>query len=192
MPDIQYKTAQARIEVKEDSDSGKLHIKAYACAFNNVDSYGDIIAPHACDAWLASAEADRTALCYQHDMSDVIGVITNKGTDEYGLWIEADILPTTSGKDVQVLLKGGAINEFSIGYYTKDCHWEIKDGEDVRILDNISIAEVSPVTRAANPRAVLVDMKSEDGMLRRMSDDELIGMIEKVNAEIARRIIMNF
>ena len=188
MDDIQYKTAGGRLEIKSDSE-GKLHIRGYACAFGNVDSYGDIIDGKACDAWLASEDAARVALCYQHDMGDVIGVITDKGVDEYGLWFEADILPTASGRDVQVLIKGDAIREFSIGYYAIDYHWEMRDGRDVRVLDNIRIVEISPVTRAANPKAVLTDMKSEGGMLSRMTYDELMEMRGSIDNEIAARII---
>ena len=141
-----------------------LHIRAYALVFCNVDSYGDIIAPKACDAYLASEEASRTKLCYQHNLSDVIGVITDKGVDEKGMWFEADILPTTLGKDVATLMKAGAINEISIGYWATEYHYEKREGYDheLRILDAITIAEISPVTRAANPQAVVTAIKAEE------------------------------
>ena len=128
MKRIQFKAAQqgaqetkftdARLELKADGlgEGVLLHIKAYALAFGNIDSWGDIIEPGACDAFLKSAEADRMALCWQHDMRTVIGKITNKGVDEHGMWIEADILDTTAGRDAAVLLKAGAVKEFSIGY----------------------------------------------------------------------------
>ena len=160
---IQYKGIARAIECKEDADKGILHIKAYALAFDNVDSYGDVIAATACDEFLKSENASRIKLCYQHDRNEVIGVITDKGTDAIGMWIEADILPTTTGKDVQTLLKAGAINEFSIGYWADEYHYEKREGYqyDVRVLDAITVIEVSPVTRAANPKAVITDMKKE-------------------------------
>ena len=42
-------------------------------------------------------------------------------------------------------------------------HFEKVDGYayDIRVLDAITIVEVSPVTRAANPQAVLIDAKNE-------------------------------
>lgn len=190
MDNLQYKSTDGRFEIKSEGEDGRLHIRGYACAFNNVDSYGDIILPKACDDWLASDDAARVALCYQHDMSDVIGVITGKGADAYGLWFEADILPTAAGRDVQVLMKAGAIREFSIGYYVTDSHWDVRDEKEIRVLDAIRIAEISPVTRAANPRAVLVDMKSERGMLSGLNDDELLEMRASVDREIARRVIV--
>ena len=163
MKELQYKSICRPIEEKAQGEDGKVHIKAYALVFGNVDSYGDIIAEGACDAFLLSEDADRMRFCYQHNTNEVIGVITAKGVDETGMWIEADILPTSTGKDVGTLIKGGAINEFSIGYYANEYHFEKRTGYDyeLRILDAITIVEVSPVTRAANPQAVLIEAKAE-------------------------------
>lgn len=195
MDNLEYKSIKGRLELKEDGkDSGRLHIRAYALAFNNVDSYGDVIMPTACDAWLASDEAARVALCYQHDMSDVIGIITDKGVDAYGMWFEADILPTTEGKDVQILMKAGAISEFSIGYYVVNAHYDIRDEKEYRILDEIRVVEISPVTRAANPKAVMVDMKADavaDGLhLSEMSDGRLVQLRKDIEEEILKRTIL--
>ena len=158
METLQHKSISGQIQVKEAREDGILSIRAYACVFGNVDSWNDIIVPTACDEFLNSKEADRMRLCWQHNMDDVIGRITAKGADGYGVWIEADILPTTLGKDVQTLVRGEAINELSIGYKTIRHHY---DG-DVRILDEIIIREVSLVSIAANPLAVITDMKAEE------------------------------
>ena len=161
---LEQKQIAARLEVKGESEGGILHIKAYGLAFGNIDSYGDIIMPGACDAFLASDKADRMALCYQHDFSTVIGKITDKGVDDYGMWIEADILPTTAGKDAAILLKSGAVKEFSIGYRADKYHYENREGYnyEIRIIDALTVYEVSPVTVAANPSAVLVSAKNRD------------------------------
>ena len=162
--EMQSKATLASIEVKSAENSDTLHIRAYALAFGNVDSWGDIIAEGAVDEFLKSENYGRMALCYQHNRSEVIGVITDAGVDAKGMWIEAEILPTTTGKDVQTLIKAGAIKEFSIGYYADKYHYEKMEGYpyEVRVLDAITVIEVSPVTRAANPEAVLIDAKNED------------------------------
>ena len=181
---LQYKSHAGGIEVKSKKDDGTL-------AFGNIDSYGDIIKTGACDKWLRSEDSKRCALCYQHDIRNVIGVITEKGVDDKGLWIEADILPTQQGKDVQILLQAGAIKEFSIGYYADTYTYGKEDGQDVRYLEEISIVEVSPVTRAANPLATLTDMKAEDmaGSLAAMPEAQLSSLHDAVEEEIAKRII---
>lgn len=160
---LENKYGDARIEIKSEKEGGILHIKAYALAFGNIDSWGDIIMPGACDDFLKSDAADRMALCYQHDRSTVIGKITDKGVDDYGMWIEADILPTTAGQDAAILLKSGAIKEFSIGYRADRYHYEKREGYEyeIRILDAITVYEVSPVTIAANPAAIIVSAKAD-------------------------------
>ena len=174
MKELQYKSICRPIEEKAVGEDGKVHIKAYALVFGNVDSYGDIIAPSACDAFLSSENADRMRLCYQHNATEVIGVITGKGVDETGMWIEADILPTSTGKDVGILIKGGAINEFSIGYYADEYHFEKRAGYEyeLRILDAITVIEVSPVTRAANPQAVLIEAKAEEENAHDLNEEQ--------------------
>lgn len=160
----EFKHTDARLEFKADglADGVLLHIKAYALAFGNIDSWGDIIEPGACDAFLKSAEADRMALCWQHDMRTVIGKITDKGVDDHGMWIEADVLDTSAGRDAAVLLKAGAVKEFSIGYRADQYEWRKVDGYDydIRILKAITVHECSPVTKAANPEAIVISAKS--------------------------------
>ena len=197
MKETQYKTNLHDVEIKSTSEDGKtLHIRAYACAFGNIDSWGDIIDPAACDDFLKSENADRMKLCYQHDSHEVIGVITDKGVDAYGLWIEADILDTTTGLDVQKLIKAGAINEFSIGYFADKFRYEKREGYDyeIRILEAITIVEVSPVTRAANTKAILLDAKSEKEMassLQTMNAEDFQALKDAVDNEFARRLLAN-
>lgn len=199
----EFKNYNFDLEVKEMREDGACHIKAYALAFGNIDSYRDIIVPTACDEFLKSEMADRMALCYQHDIHSVIGKITAKGTDEKGMWIEADILPTTLGKDVIMLIKAGAVREFSIGY-TAD-RWSYDEKEEVRYLEAITIYEVSPVTIASNPEAVLVSAKEQEQKvevkeeknepqekaLDTMSDEELDDLASRVEQEQARRFFGN-
>lgn len=193
--ETQYKSHIHAVEVKAASEDGKvLHIKAYACAFGNVDSWGDIIEHGACDAFLQSEDAKRMKLCYQHDSHEVIGVITDKGVDAIGMWFEADIIDTATGLDVQKLIKAGAIDEFSIGYYADKFRYEKRDGYDyeVRILEAITIVEVSPVTRAANPKAILLDAKSDKEMassLQTMDREDFQALKTAVDNEFARRVL---
>lgn len=187
---IKYKAHTHSVEIKSEAD-GKLHIKGYACAFGNIDSYGDIIEPTALDDFLKTDEAGRIRLCYQHSMHEVIGVITDKGVDGYGMWFEADIIDTTTGIDVQKLIKAGAINEFSIGYYTDEWHEGKLDQTYVRYLDKIRIAEISIVSRAANPKAILLDAKSEEWKtgLQAMTDEDFERLHAAVKEEYARRVL---
>lgn len=193
---LETKQGDARLEVKADGEGGILHIKAYALAFGNIDSWGDIIMPGALDEFLKSDDADRMALCYQHERRTVIGKITDKGVDDYGMWIEADILPTTAGQDAAVLIKSGAIKEFSIGYRADRYHYEKREGYeyDIRILDAITVYECSPVTIAANPDAIIVSAKADPNHInnpkpqKTMTPEEIKAMRESIEKEINEKI----
>ena len=103
---LENKFGDARVEVKASGEDGILHIKAYALAFGNIDSWGDIIMPGACDEFLKSEDADRMALCYQHDRRTVIGKITDKGVDDYANTFTYTLNDNTSASAVQVKLFG--------------------------------------------------------------------------------------
>ena len=197
---LEYKTCL--ISEKAEKEDGSLHIKFYACCFGNIDSWGDIILAGACDAFLVSDDANRMKLCYQHDRTAVIGVITSKTADDHGLLVEADILPTTLGKDVIMLIKSGALNEFSIGYYPDKYHFEKLEGvaDDVRVLEAITIREASIVSFAANPEAVLISAKNEENkdnkpdmasIISGASDEELESMAAQIEEEKLNRLIVN-
>lgn len=193
---LETKQGDARLEVKADGEGGILHIKAYALAFGNIDSWGDIIMPGALDEFLKSEDADRMALCYQHERRTVIGKITDKGVDDYGMWIEADILPTTAGQDAAVLIKSGAIKEFSIGYRADRYHYEKREGYeyDIRILDAITVYECSPVTIAANPDAIIVSAKADPNHInnpkpqKTMTPEEIKAMRESIEKEATEKV----
>jgi len=195
---LEQKYGDARLEIKasEGGEGVALRIKAYGLAFGNIDSWGDIIMPGACDKFLASEEADRMALCWQHDRATVIGRITDKGVDDYGMWIEADILPTTAGNDAAILIKSGAVKEFSIGYRATKYHYEKREGYDydIRILEEIEVLEVSPVTIAANPKAIIVSAKSDPNhkplniKSKTMTPEEINAMRESIEKEASEKV----
>ena len=54
---IQYKNIASDIEIKKVKEDGVLSIRAYALAFGNIDSYGDIIKPGACDKTASAARS---------------------------------------------------------------------------------------------------------------------------------------
>ena len=170
MKELKTKLNVSDIEIKAE-ESGKLHIKGYACVFGNIDSYGDIIMPTALDEFLKSDESKRIKFLFNHSFKDIID--------------------TECGKDVIKLIKAGAINEFSIGYYADAWREGKEDDTYVRYLDAISIAEISIVTRAANPLAVLIDAKSEQVQtaLKSISDEDFEKLHNAVKDEYARRVL---
>ena len=74
--DIQFKNHAGSIEVKKEKDDGTLSIRAYALAFGNIDSYGDIIKAGAWSDWsLYSEEIATFGEDHVYDQTDAKGFI---------------------------------------------------------------------------------------------------------------------
>lgn len=140
-------------------DSGNLIISGYGAFFGNLDSYKDIIAAGAFAETLIE-KRDRIAFCYQHDIWNPIGKIQDIKEDDKGLWLK--VMLSAAEDDIQTKVKEGILKEMSIGYRVVDSSEEIRNGETIRILKKINLYEISLVTIAANPLAVIQSMKSDE------------------------------
>jgi len=199
MAKLEYASMPVRIEQKSEGANGMLHIVGYGCAFNNIDRVDDIIVPTACDEFLKSEYLPSMQFCYQHNPDQIIGKFDYDSihTDDKGLYFEADLLPTSWGKDAQVLIEADMLKTFSIGYYVKECHRERRDNKDIRVLDNIYISEISVVSRPANPEAVLISAKDDptapeqEQGYQSKTTEELERMRTDIDAELFSRYIGN-
>lgn len=184
MKDLSFKSFDF-LETKAD-DSGNLTITGYGAVFGNVDSVGDIIEKGAFAKTLID-NSGRIAFCYQHDIWNPIGKIIEIREDEKGLWIK--VMISAAEDDIQTKIKEGILKEMSIGYRTINSRNEIRDGKDVNILSEIKLYEISLVTIAANPLAMIEDMKSEERQsLIEKEFNRLIAIVknENVNFEIMK------
>ena len=179
-------------EIKVEQKDTNLYIEGYGAYFGNVDSYGDVIKAGAFAPFLASEDAQRVKLCWQHNFDDVIGVIEEMREDDRGLWFRAKISNTTLGKDAATLIEDGALNEFSIGYGTKAAEYpseeETRASGVQRILTDIYLYEISLVSRAANPKATLEGAERKQESINQNPDEEmeqeLKNQLDALQAEI--------
>jgi hypothetical protein len=179
-------------EIKVEQKDTNLYIEGYGAYFGNVDSYGDVIKAGAFAPFLASEDAQRVKLCWQHNFDDVIGVIEEMREDDRGLWFRAKISNTSLGKDAATLIEDGALNEFSIGYGTKAAEYpseeETRASGVQRILTDIYLYEISLVSRAANPKATLEGAERKQESINQNPDEEmeqeLKNQLDALQAEI--------
>jgi HK97 family phage prohead protease len=155
MDTLQFKDFQIQ-EVKQEGKG--LTISGYGAMFGNIDSYGDIIEKGAFAETIAERK-ERIAFCSQHDITNPIGKILDIKEDEKGLWIEVKISDAEEG--IKTKVREGILKEMSIGYRTVDSKEETRDGKQVNILTKIKLYEISLVTVAANPLAIIEGMKAE-------------------------------
>lgn len=153
---LQFKNFEI-LETKKEDD-GRLTITGYGAYFNNIDSYGDIILPGAFAKTLIDRKG-RIAFCYQHDIWNPIGKIEEIYEDDKGLKVVVKL--SAANEDIQTKVKEGILKEMSIGYRTINSRSEIQNGIEVNLLTEIKLIEISLVTVAANPLAVIETMKSE-------------------------------
>ena len=194
--DYEIKRAQEVKAVREDSN---LFIEGYASVFGVVDSYNDIVVQGAFTNTLIN-DAKRVKFCWQHNMDDVIGKIIEMREDDRGLWFKAKISNTSKGKDVAILVEDNALDEVSFAYRTKK--YLMDEETDIRKLLEVELIEISLVTRAANPQAVITgtEKKSEEEKLaeavetifskvENLSDDDLVRLKVKIDNDYTKRIL---
>jgi len=144
-------------QVKADSDD-ELIIEGHGAVKGNIDSYKDVITDGAFKKTIKE-QGDRIAFCYQHDIYNPIGKIQEIKEDGRGLWLKVKI--SDAENDIKTKIREGILKEMSIGYSVMDAKRGEQEGEDVNFLTEIKLYEVSLVTIAANPLAMIESMKSD-------------------------------
>lgn len=85
--------------------------------------------------------------------------------DAAGLFFEGKISDTSLGRDVLTLLRDGVLTEMSIGFDV--IKHESDRGRGMRLLHEVRLWEISPVTWAMHPMAAIDDVKSIRSMRER-------------------------
>lgn len=140
-----------------DIDEANGIIKGYGSYFNNIDSDGDVIMQGAYAKTLKE-NGHRVRYVNQHRIDQPLGKFSELGENMDGLYFVAEIPKTRLGQDVLLLMKSGVITENSVGIVP------ILKGmrpDGVRELKEVKLYEISAVTLAANPMAMITDAKGE-------------------------------
>lgn len=169
------------LEIKSAPDSeGKF--TAYVSIFGTPDSYREIVAPKAFDASLAATAAAgrKIPICWQHNMSEPIGVWDSLTPDAKGLLGEGtlwtDVAPYA--RIAQRGMAAACITGCSIGYFVTADSWN--EAERTRTLTGIELVEASVVTDPAHADARIDVVKAK------LAAGERITEIEFENALIEK------
>jgi HK97 family phage prohead protease len=157
---METKRFNVAAEIKAVDDSGI--IEGYGSVFGNLDSYSDIVAPGAFAKSLEEAKASgrMPAMLWQHNQEEPIGVWTEMREDDRGLFVKGKLADTQRGKEARELIKLGALTGLSIGYTTRS--YQVDRENDSRVLTDVQLWEVSPVTFPANSEARITGVKASD------------------------------
>lgn len=145
-------------EIKTISETGAF--TGYASVFGNEDLWGDIVVA---GAFSKSIAVKKPAMLWQHNSGEPIGVWAVIKEDDKGLYVEGQLLidGVAKAKEAYELLAAKAISGLSIGYRAVSWEWRKKDDskDEVRLLKEIDLWEISLVTFPANTEARVGDVK---------------------------------
>ena len=154
----QIKNKSFPFEIKTISETGAF--TGYASVFGNEDLWGDIVVA---GAFSKSIAEKKPAMLWQHNSDEPIGVWAVIKEDEKGLYVEGQLLidGVAKAKEAYELLVAKAISGLSIGYRAVSWEWRKKDDskDEVRLLKEIDLWEISLVTFPANTEARVGDVK---------------------------------
>ena len=167
----------------EDVDSKGI-VTIRVSAFNNIDSYGDVMDATAFNKSISDFKASgRTRVKHlkNHDWNQAIGVPLEMNVTDKGLDIVSKInIRKSVGNDVYEDYKFYAENnqtlEHSIGYTVV----KSEPMEDVTLLKEVNLLEYSTLDfLGANEQAVTLDIKNAE-----MQSNELVKRIEDLEARL--------
>jgi HK97 family phage prohead protease len=150
-------------EVKQvDEANNYFTFNGYASTFGNIDLGDDIIVRGAFTNTLA--KNSQVPILWQHQMTEPVGVSIELYEDDKGLFIKGNLPKEDTLVSGRIIpqMKVGSIREMSIGFFTKQSDME----KGVRLLKEIELFEVSLVTKAMNPQAIVSGFKSFIGNTR--------------------------
>lgn len=159
MNDFYTKSMQIKAEAVQDDG----FFSGYASVFDVEDSYGDVVKKGAflnsINEW--QSKNKMPPVLWQHKRDEVIGVYTKMVEDEKGLYVEGRLLvdDVAKAKEAHALIKAGAIDGLSIGYYVKKWAYD-KENQILELLE-IDLKEVSIVTIPANQDSTISEVKAE-------------------------------
>lgn len=182
------KTIELRnMDIRASNDEGEiLHIEGYAAVFDDKTllwespysgiKYYEQISRNAIDG---NTDMHDVILRYNHSDSALILARTSNSTlrlttDEKGIKFDADIAPTTAGKDVYQLIKRGDISKMSFAFSVDKEDWDTDNvaKTQTRTINHIDkVMDVSPVdfpaydgtsVEARNYKAMIAKLESRE------------------------------
>ena len=130
-------------------------IEALVSCFGNVDYANERVMP---GAFKASLERKLPKGCWAHDWKQIVAKTLDARETDEGLVVRAQFnLETQRGREAFSDVKGGYVDEFSIGYRVIKDSVEEKSG--VRELHELDLYEFSPVLVGMNDSTALISVK---------------------------------
>jgi HK97 family phage prohead protease len=163
---METKCLSGGMEFKFNEEAGTF--EGYASVFGGLDSYSDTVMKGAYEETLK--ERERPVRMRWNHFGEVVGKWLEIREDEKGLYVKGQLTPNHSkANDIRALLKHGAIDGLSIGYFIVD---DEPNGYGGRNLKQIELIEISIVEEPADLGASITGIKSKLEKAESLADIE--------------------
>ena len=199
-----------RVQQSEMTSSGDMVVSGYVNMTNTLshelgftDKFVEKIAPGAFGRALDRAEVTGEEIDFlaEHDDSLVLASTKNDSLrlqeDEQGLYMEARIINTSTGRDYYEMIKSGIVTSMSFGFFAIEDEWDVVHRDLYeRTVTELELFEVSAVRRPAYAASsisnrglkysndVVPDNIKEESSMEERTANNLQKAIETLTAEV--------
>jgi HK97 family phage prohead protease len=174
---VERRVSHVEFDVREmDTTGDKMTFRGYAAVFNSASQplpFTEFIRE---GAFTRSLKSRNEIKMFKNHNTDIVLGSTRAGTlrlieDSKGLLAEADLPPTTDGKDLSILMQRGDVNSMSFGFSVPARGDSWSDDGQTRELHQIRLHEVSIVTGFPAYEATSASVRSLDYLATRTAVD---------------------
>jgi HK97 family phage prohead protease len=171
---VQFSEFEVRSTTEDDSDY--MSFRGYAAVFNSPSQplpFTETVMP---GAFSKSLRARNNIRMYLNHDSSMLLATTRAGTlrleeDSRGLLVDADLPPTTVGRDLSILMQRGDVDSMSFGFSVPRGGDKYSDDGSQRELHEVRLYEVSVVTGFPAYEATTASVRSLDKLAERTAMD---------------------
>lgn len=174
---VERRVQHVEFDVRElDTSKDKMTFRGYAAVFNSPSQPLPFIEYIREGAFKRSLKSRNEVKMFKNHNTDIVLGSTRAGTlrlteDSTGLLAEADLPPTTDGKDLSILMQRGDVNSMSFGFSVPPRGDSWSDDGQTRELHQIRLHEVSIVTGFPAYEATTASVRSIDFLATRTAVD---------------------
>jgi hypothetical protein len=183
--EVEYRTVtvgglELDVEDDVDDDAMPMRFRGYAAVFDSPSEPLPFVETIRAGAFRRSLASGREVRMFLNHNSDQVLGSTRSGTltlveDERGLKVEAELPPTTVGRDLSILMQRGDVHSMSFGFSVPrggDAWSEDRESRELReiILHEVSVVTgfpAYPATSGATVRSVDDDAEADESAEQR-------------------------
>ena len=171
---VQFSEFEIRSTTGDDSDY--MSFRGYAAVFNSPSQPLPFTEMVMSGAFKKSLRSRNNVRMYLNHDSSMLLATTRAGTlrleeDSKGLLVDADLPPTTVGRDLSILMQRGDVDSMSFGFSVPRGGDKFSDDGSTRELREVRLYEVSVVTGFPAYEATSASVRSLDKLAQRTALD---------------------